>query len=34
MAISIYCYLIKCQAEQKHLLPFPFTNNKLEEIIY
>ena len=33
-AISIYCYLIKYQGKQKHLLPFNFTNIKLKEIIY
>ena len=30
IAVSIYCYLIKYQAVQKHLLPFCFTNNKLK----
>ena len=30
IAFSIYCYLIKYQAKQKHLLPFQFTNNKLK----
>ena len=34
IAISIYCYLIKNRAKQKHLLPFHFTNDKLKEIIY
>ena len=34
IAVSIYCYLIKYQAKQKHLLPFHFTNNKLKDIIY
>ena len=34
IAVSIYCYLIKYRAKQKHLLPFHFTNNKLKEIIY
>ena len=34
IAVSIYCYLIKYRAKQKHLLPFNFTNNKLKEIIY
>ena len=33
-AVSIYCYLIKYQAKQKHLLPFHSTNNKLKEPIY
>ena len=27
IAVSIYCYLIKYQAKQNHLLPFQFTNN-------
>ena len=30
IAVSIYCYLIKYRAKQKHLLPFHFTNNKLK----
>ena len=34
IAVSIYCYLIKYRAKQKHLLPFKFKNNKLKEIIY
>ena len=29
IAVSIHCYLIKCQAKQKHLLPFRVRNNKL-----
>ena len=33
IAVSIYCYLIKYQSKQKHLLPFHFTNNKLKEIM-
>ena len=33
-AVSIYCYLIKYRAKQKHLLPFNFTKNKLKESIY
>ena len=28
-AVSIYCYLIKYQAKQKHLLPFCDTKNEL-----
>ena len=28
IAVSIYCYLIKYKAKQKHLLPFYVTNNK------
>ena len=34
IAVTIYCYLIKHRAKQKHLLTFQFTNNKLKEIIY
>ena len=34
IAVSIYCYLIKYLAKQKHLLPFHVTNNELEEIMY
>ena len=34
IAVSIYCYLIKYQAKQKHLLPFHVKNNKLGEILY
>ena len=30
IAVSIYCYLIKYRANQKHLLSFQFTNNKLK----
>ena len=30
IAVSIYCYLIKYRAIQKHVLPFHFTNNKLK----
>ena len=30
IAVSIYCYLIKYKAKQKHLLPFYVTNNKLK----
>ena len=30
VAVSIYCYLIKYNAIQKHLLPFYITNNKLK----
>ena len=32
--VSIYCYLIKYKAKQKHLLPFYVTNNKLKEVFY
>ena len=31
-AVSIYCYLIKYGAKQKHLLPFHDTNNKLKQV--
>ena len=34
IAVSVYCYLIKYRAKQKHLLPFHVTNNELKEIIY
>ena len=30
IAVSLYCYLIRHEAIQKHLLPFPLTNNKLK----
>ena len=29
IAVSTYCYLIKYQVKQKHLLPFYITNDKL-----
>ena len=34
IAVSIYCYLIKYQAIQKHLLPFHVKNNELKEILH
>ena len=34
VAVSIYCYVIKCRAKQKYLLPFKFTNNKSKEMVY
>ena len=34
IAISIYCYLIKYRAKQKHLLPFYDTNNELKQDLY
>ena len=34
IAVSIYCYLIKYRAKQKHLLSFHDTNNKLEKVLY
>ena len=30
IAVSVYCYLIKYRAKQKHLLPFHVTNNGLK----
>ena len=32
IAVSIYYYLIKYQAKQKHLFPLHITNNKLKEL--
>ena len=34
IAVSIYCYLIKYRAKQKHLLPYHITNKSLIEILY
>ena len=34
IAISIYCYLIKYQRKQNHLLPFHSKDDELKEIIY
>ena len=34
IAASIYCYLIKCRAKQKHLLLFHVTNNELKQVLY
>ena len=34
IAVSIYYYLIKYRAKQKHLLPFHDTNNELREVLY
>ena len=31
---NIYCYLIKYQANQKHLLPFHDTNNESKQVLY
>ena len=31
IAVIIYCYLIKYQAKQKHLLSFHLTDNQLKE---
>ena len=33
-AVSIYCYLIKYRAKQKHFLPFHVTNNELKQVIF
>ena len=34
IAVSIYCYLRKYKAKQKHLLPFCITYNELNEVMY
>ena len=34
IAVTIYYYMIKYGAKKKHLFPFQFTNNKLEENTY
>ena len=34
IAVSIYCYLIKYKAKEKHLLPFYVKNNKSKELLY
>ena len=34
IAVTICCYIMKCQAKQKHLLPFDDANNKLKHILY
>ena len=31
ITVSIYCYLMKYRAKQKHLLPFNFTINELKQ---
>ena len=33
-AVSIYCYLIKYRAKQKHLLPSQVTSKELKEVMY
>ena len=33
IVVSIYCYLIKYQAKQIHLLIFHVTNNELTEVM-
>ena len=34
IAVSIYCYLIKYEAKQKHLLSFHDKNNELKQVLY
>ena len=34
ITVSVYCYLIIYRAKNKYLLPFHFTNNELNKIIY
>ena len=34
IVVTIYYYLIKYRAKQKHLLPFHVTNNKLKKFLY
>ena len=34
IAVSIYCYPLKYQVKQKHLLPYQITNGKLKEVLY
>ena len=34
ITISIYCYLIKSWAKQKHLLPFHDTNHELKQRLF
>ena len=34
IAVSIYCYLIKYQTKEKHLLPFHVTSNELKQVSY
>ena len=34
IAVIIYCYLIKYQTKQKHMLLFHVTNNELKEAMY
>ena len=34
IALSIYCYFIKYQAKEKHLLSYHITNDILKEILY
>ena len=32
IAVSIYCCFLKQRTKQKHLLPYCFTNSKLQEV--
>ena len=34
IAVSIYCYLTKYRAKEKHLVPFHDTNNELKQVLY
>ena len=34
ISVNIYCYLIMYRPKQKHLLPFPNTNNDLRKVLY
>ena len=34
IAVSIYCYLIKYRAKQKHFLQFYNTNNEFRKVLY
>ena len=34
VAVSIYCYLLKYGAKQKHVLRFHDTNNELNQVFY
>ena len=34
IAVRIYCYLIKYQVIEKHLLPLRKTNNKLKQVLF
>ena len=34
IAVTVYCYLIKNRAKQKHLLLFHITNNEIKQVTY
>ena len=34
IGVSFYCYLVKYQAKQKHLLPYHVTINNFKEPLY